>query len=124
MAVAGLGALAALPPALAWGAPASPQGPPSLALTVSPAPLTLLGQRQTTLSVVNRGAQPVDLVLSLTNYGLGGDGRPLIGPKAGGARSARSWILLQPRQLHLDPRQRPAVPLLSPAPQQAHAPDP
>jgi len=119
MVVAGLGALGALTPVLASGAPAVPPGPPPLGLTVSPAPLTLLGQRQTTLSVVNHGSQPVNLVLSLTNYALGGNGRPLIGPKVGGSRSARSWILLQPKQLHLNPGQRGGVRLLSVPPQQA-----
>jgi hypothetical protein len=120
MAGMGAGAIGALAASVAAAASAPPRsGQAPFALTVSPAPLTLLGQRQTTLRVTNRGSQPIDLQLALTNYALGPDGRPLIGPRVAAKRSARTWILLQPRQLHLNPGQIGSVHLLAVPPQLA-----
>jgi hypothetical protein len=107
--IAGLCALGLLAPAVATSAgPAGTNGS-GFSLTVSPAPLTLLGPRQTTLRVTNGGEQPVDVQLSLSNYAFGRDGRPLIGRAAAAKRSARTWLRLAPIQLHLDPGQRESV---------------
>jgi hypothetical protein len=104
--VAAVGALGVLPAiAAAAESPAVPPGASRHGLLVTPAPLTLLGPQQRTLRVVNRGDQPVDLQINVTNYALSRDGRPLIGPNVGGKLSARTWLRLNPAQLHLDPGQ-------------------
>lgn len=118
--IAGVCALGSLAPAIATSAdPAAPSGPAPFALTVSPAPLTLLGPQQTTLRVANGGEEPIDVQLSVSNYALGRDGRPLIGSAAGTRLSAQTWLRLEPTQLHLDPGQQGGVQVTAAPPRQA-----
>jgi hypothetical protein len=118
--LAGVCALGSLTPAVATSAdPAAPSGPAPFALTVSPAPLTLLGPQQTTLRVTNGGEEPIDVQLRVSNYALGRDGRPLIGSAAGSRLSAQTWLRLEPTQLHLDPGQQGGVQVTAAPPRQA-----
>jgi P pilus assembly chaperone PapD len=118
--IAGISALGSLVPAVAMSAdPATPAGSAPFSLTVSPAPLTLLGSRQTTLRVSNGGDQPLNLQLSLSNYSLRRDGRPLFGSRAGARLSARTWLRLQPTRLHLDAGEQGSVRVTAAPPRQA-----
>lgn len=118
--IAGVCALGSLAPAVATSAdPAAPSGPVPFGLTVSPAPLTLLGPQPTTLRMANGGEEPIDVQLSLSNYALAPDGRPLIGSPAAARLSARTWLRLEPTQLHLDPGQQGGVQVTAAPPRQA-----
>ena len=107
LASVGLAAVGALGAASGMTAAAeAPAAPGRLGLSVSPAPLTVLPRHEDTLSVANRGEQPVNLQLTVGDYTLGPDGRPLFGPGVNSRRSARTWLRLDPRQLRLEAGQR------------------
>jgi hypothetical protein len=76
---------------------------PSLALTASPARVTLVGSGQATVQLRNRGTRPVVVEVTPAGFSLDLRGRPRILPP-GGARAADRWLTLRPRRLLLAAR--------------------
>jgi hypothetical protein len=73
-------------------------GRPSIALTASPARVTLLGSGQARVQLSNRGSRPVVVDVARAGFALDLRGRPRIMPP-GRARAADSWLTLRPRRL-------------------------
>jgi hypothetical protein len=75
---------------------------PRIALTASPAQVSLDGSERATVRVVNSGAGPVVVDVSRAGFSLDLRGRPRIA-RRGDGRTAAAWLKLQPRTLALAP---------------------
>jgi hypothetical protein len=73
---------------------------PALALTASPARVTLLGSGRAAIKVRNTGSGPVVVDVLRAGFSLDLRGRPRIIPR-GGARTADAWLSVRPRRLAL-----------------------
>jgi hypothetical protein len=78
--------------------------PPRIALTASPAHVSLDGSERAPVRVVNSGAAPVVVDVSRAGFSLDLRGRPRIA-RRGDSRTAAAWLTLQPRTLVLAPGQ-------------------
>lgn len=72
---------------------------PPIALSASPARVTLLGSARATIQVRNTGNTPVVVDVARAGFRLDLRGRPRIAPPSPGAR----WLTLRPRRLVLVP---------------------
>jgi hypothetical protein len=72
---------------------------PPIALSASPARVTLLGSGQAAIQVRNTGATPAVVEVARAGFRLDLRGRPRIAPPSPGAR----WLTLRPRRLALAP---------------------
>lgn len=79
----------------------------SVALTASPAHVTLQGTARATVRVTNSGRSRVVLDIRRAGFGLDLRGRPKI--VAGSRRSANAWLAIRPRQLALRPGRSTAL---------------
>jgi hypothetical protein len=75
---------------------------PLLALTATPARVTLTGSGQATIRIANPGRAPIAVDVSRGGFSLDLRGRARVLPR-GGVRSAYSWLALQPRRVELGP---------------------
>jgi len=118
-------ARAALAAALAaWLAPAAagaaaPAGRPAVALSASPAHVTLAGAARATVRLANEGAAPVVVDVAAAGFALDARGRPLVRSGGAGARLAGRWLRLRPARVALAPGQSAAVQLRSAPPRGA-----
>ena len=71
---------------------------PVLALTASPARVTLLGSGQAAIQVKNAGSRPVVVDVVRAGFSLDLRGRPRIVAR-GGRRTAEAWLSVRPRRL-------------------------
>jgi hypothetical protein len=76
---------------------------PSIALTASPARVTLVGSGQASVRLSNRGSRPVVVDVARAGFALDLRGRPRIVARGGG-RAAAGWLTLRPRRLVLASR--------------------
>ena len=90
--------------ALASAVPASAgtASRPSLALTASPAHVTLEGSARATVRVSNTGAGRVVIDAARAGFGLDLRGRPRI-ISGGRSRDACAWLIVRPRRLAIRP---------------------
>jgi hypothetical protein len=114
-----LAALALVVPASAGTAAVSR---PSLALTASPAHVTLEGSGNTTVRVSNIGSRRVVVDVQRAGFGLDLRGNPKILPRRR-SRIARSWLTVRPRRFVLRAGGRTSLTVSARLPHRADAGD-
>lgn len=90
-----------------------------IALSASPAHVTLLGSGKTTIQVRNMGATPVDVDVARAGFRLDLRGRPRITPASSGAR----WLTLRPPRLTLAPGATTSLTVIARVPRRAEPGD-
>jgi hypothetical protein len=80
----------------------SSTAPPPMALTASPARVTLHGSGQATIQVRNTGRSAIVIDARRAGFALDLRGRPKI-VTHGGVRTAEGWLTLRPRRMGLAP---------------------
>ena len=81
---------------------------PAIALSASPARLTLFGSGRATIQLRNTGSRPVVVDVARAGFSLDLRGRPRIVPR-GGVRAADSWLTVRPGRLALAPGARTSL---------------
>ena len=110
-------ALVAAAPAA--GATSSTKARPLIALSATPAHLTLLGRIPQTLLIRNDGASPVLLLATQASFAFDMYGNAAIGPRRDPPRSAHTWLVVSPNRLALAPGKEGALRIVAVPPRRA-----
>jgi hypothetical protein len=92
---------------------------PAVALTVSPAHVTLVGAARRAIRIANTGAGTIVVDLAPAGFALGPRGRPRILLAGASARRAASWLGVRPNRLALAPGTASELVLVSKPPRAA-----
>ena len=111
-----------LVPAEAGTSAARPARRPPVALTASPAHVTLRGSARTTVRLANVGASAVVVDVTRAGFALDLRGRPEVVARAN-SRAASGWLTLRPRRLALRPGQSGVLTVASRLPLRAEPGD-
>ena len=95
---------------------------PAIALTASPARVTLLGSGQATIQLRNTGSRPVVVDVARAGFSLDLRGSPRIVPR-GRASAADSWLTVRPGLLTLAAGARTSLALTARVPRRAEPGD-
>jgi hypothetical protein len=105
--------------AAAAGTTAPRPARPVVSLSATPAHLTLLGGIPQTLLVHNDGAARMRVSARPASFAFDLYGNPSIGPSTTPARSAETWLAVQPRRLVLRPGQEGLLRIVARPPRRA-----
>ena len=89
---------------------------PAVALTASPAHVTLVGAGRRAIRIANTGADTIVVDVASAGFALGPRGRPRILLAGASARRAASWLGVRPNRLALAPGTASEVALVSKPP--------
>jgi hypothetical protein len=109
--------------ALAAVAPATAAAPAPIALSATPTVVTMLGATTSQIQVVNPSRRSITVGVSRGNYAISATGRVRIDPKLPPNRTAKAWLSIEPKTLHLGPNGSAYVTVVSHPPAHAEAGD-
>lgn len=78
-----------------------PRKPPTLGIMAGPTLVYLNGSQRGTIKVTNTARKPVTLAVSTGNYTVGSDGRVRVATRIPKNRTAKAWLAVSPKKLHL-----------------------